>query len=425
MNNDGPPPSRYELAKQHLLNDNHSIIGRDDLIQSIKSLLIKSIENIDNIDVKKFIFIAGSPGTGKTASVIHILNQLKEKMTINYHILNGMKMNQPKMAFNNLLYQIRSLNEPSLLSSSNQNSKLLIKPKASLEKHFKYHVKVPTILLIDEIELLLTQNQYVVKTFIEWSLIKKSKLLLIGIANMADFPENLVEDITSQVEIERIIFNSYKPSEIKNIIIHRLGEYKDLFENERVFDFISKKVDKGDIRLSLEICRRSISMAEKENNRKTEKDDDTIEITKVNQRHVLKSFELMKENPQTIHLLNSISIYEKLLILSILICVYRNRLTMNEKYNINLLEDVSKLIFVLIEFKDLCRQTKNQILKRDKIDMLLDNLYQMNIIDYDKDDCTIDKKIFLNMEIDDIIDTLESDEVCNIIIKEKIRILMQ
>jgi origin recognition complex subunit 1 len=48
--------------------------------------------------------------------------------------------------------------------------------------------KVPCVVLIDELDLLITKNQSVVYNFFEWTN-SKSQLIVIAIANTMDLPE--------------------------------------------------------------------------------------------------------------------------------------------------------------------------------------------------------------------------------------------
>ncbi|KAK6164149.1 hypothetical protein DH2020_001013 [Rehmannia glutinosa] len=120
----------------------------------------------------------------------------------------------------------------------------------------------PCILLIDELDLLVTRNQSVLYNILDWPTKPNSKLIVIGIANTMDLPEKLLPRISSRMGIQRLCFGPYNYQQLQEIITSRLKGI-DAFEKPAI-EFASRKVAavSGDARRALEICRRAAELAD-------------------------------------------------------------------------------------------------------------------------------------------------------------------
>ncbi|RVX12887.1 Origin of replication complex subunit 1A [Vitis vinifera] len=120
----------------------------------------------------------------------------------------------------------------------------------------------PCILLIDELDLLVTRNQSVLYNILDWPTKPHSKLIVIGIANTMDLPEKLLPRISSRMGIQRLCFGPYNYQQLQEIISSCLKGI-DAFERQAI-EFASRKVTaiSGDARRALEICRRAAELAD-------------------------------------------------------------------------------------------------------------------------------------------------------------------
>lgn len=107
------------------------------------------------------------------------------------------------------------------------------------------------IVLIDELDALITTKQTLLYNLFDWPCHQNSKLLLISIANTMDLPERLQSKITSRIGNNRLVYEPYTSSQIKDILQSRL-QNMNIFEAKSL-DLVSKKVAQysGDIRRSL------------------------------------------------------------------------------------------------------------------------------------------------------------------------------
>ena len=219
------------------------------------------IRNFINTAVKapgqsgNVLYISGVPGAGKTASVLSVVNSLKEKQPLfNFVHINSMKLNTPTDLFSDLIYQM-SLGGERGEKSQDFLTKYFSKPKA------KNHPV--TVLLVDEIDYLVTKSQAVVYQLFDWPLLANSKLVLITISNTMDLPERLMPRVASRLGLARLSYLPYQHEQIRRVLEERMdsANARKVFSTEAI-TFCSRKVasSNGDIRKALHLCRRAIEL---------------------------------------------------------------------------------------------------------------------------------------------------------------------
>ncbi|KAF9623980.1 hypothetical protein IFM89_007423, partial [Coptis chinensis] len=119
----------------------------------------------------------------------------------------------------------------------------------------------PCVLLIDELDLLVTRNQSVLYNILVWPTKPNSKLVVIGIANTMDLPEKLLPRISSRMGIQRLSFGLSIYQQLQEIISSHLKGI-DAVAKQTV-EFASRKVAaiSRDARRALEICRHATELA--------------------------------------------------------------------------------------------------------------------------------------------------------------------
>lgn len=71
------------------------------------------------------------------------------------------------------------------------------------------------VIVIDEVDFLITKDQQIFYNLFEWVSNVTSKLGLVIIANTMDFPERLSGKINSRMGNHRLVFKPYSYSQIK------------------------------------------------------------------------------------------------------------------------------------------------------------------------------------------------------------------
>ncbi|KAF7824251.1 origin of replication complex subunit 1A-like [Senna tora] len=208
------------------------------------------------------LYIHGVPGTGKTMSVLSVMKNLRSEVdagTIRPYCfveINGLKLASPENIYK-VIYEALNGHRVSWKKALHLLNERFVEGKKTGEEADR-----PCILLIDELDLLVTRNQSVLYNILDWPTKPHSKLIVIGIANTMDLPEKLLPRISSRMGIQRLCFGPYNYQQLQEIISSRLKGV-DVFEKQAI-EFASRKVAaiSGDARRALEICRRAAEIAD-------------------------------------------------------------------------------------------------------------------------------------------------------------------
>lgn len=164
------------------------------------------------------MYVSGTPGTGKTATVTAVIRALQSdaKTKLNafeYVEINGMKITEPRQAYVQMYRQISG------------KTVLWEQAKNLLEKHFTTNTsrKITTVLLVDELDILCNRRQDVVYNLLDWPTKANAQLVVITIANTMDLPERLLMGrVTSRLGLTRLTFQPYTFKQLQEVITARL-----------------------------------------------------------------------------------------------------------------------------------------------------------------------------------------------------------
>ncbi|KAJ4296505.1 Origin recognition complex, subunit 1 [Kalmusia sp. IMI 367209] len=209
------------------------------------------------------IYISGTPGTGKTATVREVVAQLQASVQAEelddfiFVEINGMKVTDPHQSYS-LLWQ-------ALHGDRVSPSHAL----ELLEREFSTPSprRVPCVVLMDELDQLVTKNQSVMYNFFNWPGLRHSRLIVLAVANTMDLPERTLSNkISSRLGLTRITFSGYTHDQLMQIIQSRLEGVPGNIVNPDAVQFAARKVAavSGDARRALDICRRAVEIAETE-----------------------------------------------------------------------------------------------------------------------------------------------------------------
>lgn len=254
--------TELERAKQTLLLATlpKSLPCRNKEMEEIAAFVKGAI--CDDQCLGRCLYIHGVPGTGKTMSVLSVMRNLRAELDSGsvkpycFVETNGLKLASPENIYR-VIYEALSGHRVSWKKALH-----VLNERFSEGKQIGKGENKPCILLIDELDLLVTRNQSVLYNILDWPTRPNSKLIVIGIANTMDLPEKLLPRISSRMGIHRICFGPYNYQQLQEIIMSRLKGI-DAFEKQAV-EFASRKVAaiSGDARRALEICRRAAEIAD-------------------------------------------------------------------------------------------------------------------------------------------------------------------
>ncbi|KAF9963519.1 AAA ATPase, partial [Mortierella alpina] len=261
----------------------HRLVGRDMEREVIRNFCREHILKPN----AGSLYISGQPGTGKTALLNEILRDMEPEMEEAEHkiktvVINCMTIKDPRFVYSKLLEEMGTAVE-------SKDKDWVIKTLESLV--LKSTKKIMYVVVLDEIDQLLTKDQDVLYKLFEWSSMERSKLTLIGIANALDMTDRFLPRLKAKnCEPQLLNFNPYQVAEIRSIIMDRLfslegekgqsqgGEKDDTTGKPRVaplmqrpaIELCARKVASatGDLRKALDICRQTIEMVEMETKKK-------------------------------------------------------------------------------------------------------------------------------------------------------------
>ncbi|KAG0065821.1 Origin recognition complex, subunit 1 [Linnemannia elongata] len=251
------PKTDFEHARNrlHVKAVPDSLPCREDEFLEIQEHLESAIED----GTGSCIYISGVPGTGKTATVHEVIRSLQAKAEegeispFQFVEINGMKVTEPSYAYV-LLWM--ALSEQKV--TANHALQLL-------EKQFSTPGprRLPCVVLMDELDLLVTSKQTVMYNFFEWPNWLHSRLIVVAVANTMDLPERMLSNkVSSRLGLTRINFQPYSYQQLVKIVESRL-EGIQAFRREAI-EFAARKVGavSGDARRALDICRRAVEIVE-------------------------------------------------------------------------------------------------------------------------------------------------------------------
>lgn len=209
------------------------------------------------------IYISGTPGTGKTATVREVVAQLnaavlaEEMDDFIFVEINGMKVTDPHQSY-------------SLLWEALKGDR--VSPSHALDlldREFSHPSprRVSCVVLMDELDQLVTKNQSVMYNFFNWPALRHSRLIVLAVANTMDLPERTLSNkISSRLGLTRITFPGYRHTDLMEIVSTRLANVPGNIVDSDAVQFASRKVAavSGDARRALDICRRAVEIAEQE-----------------------------------------------------------------------------------------------------------------------------------------------------------------
>ncbi|KAI8074523.1 P-loop containing nucleoside triphosphate hydrolase protein [Gongronella butleri] len=296
----------YQLARErlHVSAVPDSLPCRENEFEEISSYLESALLE----GTGTCVYISGVPGTGKTATVLEVIRGLQHRSEENelpvfdFVEINGMKLTDPTQAYS-ILWDCLSRDDK-------EAAKKRVTARHALDlldQRFNRRDSETktTIVLMDELDLLVTKNQSVMYNFFEWPNRPMSKLIVVAIANTMDLPERMLHNkISSRIGLTRINFQAYTHQQLYEIVESRLKGI-DTFESDAM-EFAARKVSavSGDARRALDICRRAVELVEA--------DKGSVTINVVN-----RAIKEMFSSP-AVAFIQSCSLHQKLFLISVM-----------------------------------------------------------------------------------------------------------
>ena len=337
-----------EVLRPNYTPDN--LPHRDKQIQSLVSILVPAVRG----DTPSNILIYGKTGTGKTAVVKFVGQELEE--TSEFH---GMPCYVLYVNCEIVDTQYRLL--ATLAKLVGKEVPMTGWPTDQVFEEFKKTVdkeKRVVIIIMDEIDKLVRKGDDVLYNLSRINTdLKNARISLIGISNDLKFTEFLDPRVKSSLGEEEIIFPPYDANQIHDILEQRAGmAFKSNMLDETVIRLCAAFAaqEHGDARRALDLLRVSGEIAER------------TKSPVVEEKHVRVAQEKI-ENDRVVEVVRTLPTQSKLVLLSVLLLskIRNNNVSTGEAYTI---------------YKQMCNDIGSDILTQRRITDLISELDMLGII---------------------------------------------
>lgn len=136
------------------------------------------------------IYISGTPGTGKTATVREVIARLEDAIGADelddfiFVEINGMKITDPHQSYT-LLWEALKGQRASPAQALDMLEREFSNPSPR---------RTPCVVLMDELDQLVTKNQAVMYNLFNWPTLRHSRLIVLAVANTMDLPERTLSN---------------------------------------------------------------------------------------------------------------------------------------------------------------------------------------------------------------------------------------
>jgi Cdc6-like AAA superfamily ATPase len=276
------------------------------------------------------LYIAGMPGTGKTASVKTIINilesELNEARKKNKNLsksgiipfkklfISGMEYpnisNVFKLIYNFIFAKNKSytVNKYIQLLDNFFSDRKKYNSSSALNDPSNSHI----VLIIDEIDILINYTQNLLYNIFNWTTYEYSKLIVISISNTLDLPNRLFPKIRSRMGNNKIMFKPYNKEELRIIIKDRGIDLQLFSEDALRLSCVKVAAINGDLRRIFQILARARQINEL---RRYKKKDNNGNL--VSKYDILDAWNELF-NSKISNVIKSLQINEKIIIASLL-----------------------------------------------------------------------------------------------------------
>ena len=214
-----------------------------------------------NTNMPGSMYVSGAPGTGKTATLTHLL---ETKVTKEYKsiFINCMVLKSSIAIYREVAKQLNPKKEAKTEKDALKTIESCIRSS-----------KMMILLVLDEVDQLESKDQAVLYTVFEWPALAGSKLALVGIANSLDLTERVLPrlQVSAAYTPTLLHYPPYTKQQIMDILTARITEAQLQQRDQaqpvittRAIAFLAGKIASlsGDLRKALDVARRALELAE-------------------------------------------------------------------------------------------------------------------------------------------------------------------
>jgi len=260
-------------ASKDAYESGKALVGREkELSQLLTFFRAAFLEDHRSEGYKSSMFLAGPPGVGKTATVRAAIARLqqeqKEGMVPSFRFipLNGIEVRHPSDIYIRFWEALVGRNHVGPQGRACERLEAHFTSKSS---KCDFPNDCTTIVLLDEIDYLVTDDQSVLYNLFDWpkraaEVSSTNRLIVVGISNTLNLVDQLMPSVQSRVGTEKCVFGAYSLNDTTSILKSKIREGSPnfhFFEDDAVL-FAAKKtaVLSGDIRKAFQLCRSAAEL---------------------------------------------------------------------------------------------------------------------------------------------------------------------
>lgn len=178
------------------------------------------------------MYVCGSPGTGKTLSLNFAINALRTKHGCKVRIIqiNAMQLSKPTELYTSLYKSLGGASKPAPSSPMEYADAVQNLLSRSMTKQGKQFF---TLIVVDEIDQLLSKAQTVLYRLFQWPKLRNSSMSLIGIANSIDLTNRFLPRLKQRFcDPQLVVFQAYNKDQLATIVKQRIRESQEALEQK-------------------------------------------------------------------------------------------------------------------------------------------------------------------------------------------------
>ena len=268
-------PTVYNCARQLFTRSANPgrLVGREEERRELHTFIDDGIKSKSG----RCMYVSGPPGTGKSALVSEVCRDIQGIEGVETAYINCMSAKCSNDVYGKLIREFDGQDDQAECNEIEQLREKLVPKRPNLD-----HVY---IVILDEIDHLLTLDLEILYKLFQWSMHRSSRLILIGIANALDLTDRFLPRLKAKnLKPQLLPFLPYTAPQISSVITTKLKsllipdpttpvDYIPFFHPAAI-QLCSRKAasQSGDLRKAFDIVRRTVDLIEIETKQKHQSD---------------------------------------------------------------------------------------------------------------------------------------------------------
>lgn len=225
------------------------------------------------------LYVSGPPGTGKSALLQRAMDKVfRNRAGLKTANINCMLVNSASQIMDMIHKQLCGVDDGKWADMGFHRSVEQLEGMFMCDTEEEFNSRPTHMVVLDEIDHILTRDQDVLFRIFEWAFAKGSRLILVGIANALDLTDRFLPRLKANNFYPDLLkFKPYDAAQIGQIIKGRIDKANAEANTETdgvspqhihpaAIQLCARKcsANTGDLRKAFDICRKALEIAEHE-----------------------------------------------------------------------------------------------------------------------------------------------------------------